>query len=201
MSKNNETKTNFNIIISLTSLIILLIIVVIHQYLQKQNKKISKQEVEEVQLQWANAIVRISDIYLKNGNYKAAALQAAQELYSYGQSNVNDILFKPTKAAEHPFRPTANEALSYFIGGQNVDNGYYEDKGFAINGGKGWKKVEFQNHNIVCHDDVAIAMGTYFFTNATTNERVKVEYTFGYKRNNDKKIRIFLHHSSVPYKV
>ena len=27
----------------------------------------------------------------------------------------------------------------------------------------------------------------------------KVEYTFGYKRNDDGKIRIYLHHSSLPY--
>ena len=37
------------------------------------------------------------------------------------------------------------------------------------------------------------------FTCATTGEKAKVEYTFGYKRNNDGKARIFLHHSSVPY--
>ena len=28
---------------------------------------------------------------------------------------------------------------------------------------------------------------------------VQVEYTFGYKKNDDGKVRIFLHHSSVPY--
>ena len=48
---------------------------------------------------------------------------------------------------------------------------------------------------------VAIAMGDYLFTCATTSEDVKVEYTFGYKRNADGKARIFLHHSSVPYKA
>ena len=48
---------------------------------------------------------------------------------------------------------------------------------------------------------LAIAMGNYVFTCATTNKEVKVEYTFGYKRNEDGKARIFLHHSSVPYKA
>ena len=46
---------------------------------------------------------------------------------------------------------------------------------------------------------VAVAMGTYVFTCATTDEKVRVEYTFGYRRNGDGKPRIFLHHSSVPY--
>ena len=36
------------------------------------------------------------------------------------------------------FRPTAEDAMSYFVGGDVVDNGYTEDAGFAINGGKGW---------------------------------------------------------------
>jgi hypothetical protein len=42
-------------------------------------------------------------------------------------------------------------------------------------------------------------MGTYEFTCATTGEISDVEYTFGYKRNDDGKVRICLHHSSVPY--
>jgi len=42
-------------------------------------------------------------------------------------------------------------------------------------------------------------MGTYEFTCATTGEISDVEYTFGYKRNDDGKVRICLHHSSIPY--
>ena len=42
-------------------------------------------------------------------------------------------------------------------------------------------------------------MGTYVFTCSKTNEKVDVEYTFGYKFNTDGNIRIFLHHSSLPY--
>merc|ERR1712232_577790 len=105
------------------------------------------------------------------------------------------VLFKPTKAAEIPFRPTAKEAMSYFVGGSAVDGGYSEDGGFAINGGKGWKEVVFSNHDIEIEGKIAIAMGTYTFTCATTGDVAKVEYTFGYKRNDDGKARIFLHHS------
>merc|ERR1711998_242295 len=77
--------------------------------------------------------------------------------------------------------------------------GYAEDGGFAINGGKGWESCVYKNHNVQCKDGVAVAMGTYDFTCATTGEVSTVEYTFGYDRCDDGKVRIFLHHSSVPY--
>jgi len=157
---------------------------------------ISEAEVIECQAKWANAIKSISATYAKKGDFIQAAADAAGELYGYGHTNV---LFKPTKAAEFPFRPTGAEAMSYFVGGDVVENGYKEDAGFAINGGKGWKDVVFTNHQIDLNGPVAIAMGSYVFTCATTGDEAKVEYTFGYKRNDDGKARIFLHHSSVPY--
>merc|ERR1711988_107793 len=80
-----------------------------------------------------------------------------------------------------------------------MGGGYDEDAGFAINGGKGWEKVEFFNHAIDLNGLTATAMGYYLFTDATTKDKVTVEYTFGYKRCPDGKPRIFLHHSSVPY--
>ena len=89
--------------------------------------------------------------------------------------------------------------MSYFVGGANVEGGYAEDGGFAINGGKGWSKCVYDNHGIVIKNDVAIAMGNYYFTCATTGDEAKVEYTFGYERCDDDQVRIFLHHSSVPY--
>jgi len=157
---------------------------------------VTKAEVEACQKAWADAIVSISKIYKEKGDFVKAAGEAAGKLYGYGHGAV---LFKPTKAAEYPFRPEAGQAMSYFVGNANVEGGYAEDAGFAINGGKGWEKVVFENHQIDCHGEVAIAMGTYFFTCATSKDVVKVEYTFGYKRNADGNVRICLHHSSVPY--
>ena len=153
-------------------------------------------EVLECQHNWATAIKTISSTYADEGDYVGTAADAAGELYGYGHGNV---LFKPTKAAEYPFRPTANEAMSYFVGGDVTDKGYTEDAGFAINGGKGWSEVKFTNHQIDLHGPVAVAMGSYDFTCATSGDVATVEYTFGYKRTNDGKARIFLHHSSVPY--
>merc|ERR1719188_1715807 len=103
------------------------------------------------------------------------------------------------RQAKRSFRPTAEDAMSYFVGHKAVEGGYKEDAGFAINGGKGWSDVVFENHQIECTGDTAIAMGNYYFTSAEDGSKTKVEYTFGYKKNADGKVRIFLHHSSVPY--
>ena len=89
--------------------------------------------------------------------------------------------------------------MSYFVGHKAVEKGHLEDAGFAINGGKGWSNVVFDNHQIDVSGNVAIAMGNYFFTSAADGSKTKVEYTFGYKKNADGKVRIFLHHSSVPF--
>ena len=159
---------------------------------------VSEAEVLECQTKWANAIASISSVYLKEGDYVAAAAEAAGELYGYGHHNV---LFKPTKATAHPFRPTGEVAMSYFVGADAMDMDEFkgEDAGFAINGGKGWSNVEFTNHQIDLNGATATAMGSYDFTCATTGDVATVKYTFGYKRCADGKPRICLHHSSVPY--
>ena len=117
-----------------------------------------------MQARWGQAIKDISAVYLADGDFVSVANDAAADLYGYGET---DMLFKPTKAAEHPFRPTATGALSYFVGGNNVDGGFDEDHGFAHNVGKGWSEVEFQNVQIDLVGNMAVAMGHYIFTQAT----------------------------------
>merc|ERR1719163_882550 len=159
---------------------------------------VTLEEVEAAQKLWAESIASISKVYADGGDYVAAAGEAAGKLYGYGKS---DVLFKPTKATANPFRPTAEDAMSYFVGAEAMKNNKFkgEDAGFAINGGKGWKSVDFRNHQIDLNGPTAQAMGDYVFVDATTGDKVRVEYTFGYKRNDDGKVRIYLHHSSVPY--
>ena len=159
-------------------------------------KAVSESEVKDAQAAWAAAIADISKVMKDGGDYVATAGAAAGELYGYGHGNV---LFKPTKALDMRFRPEASQAMSYFVGADAVVDGIPEDGGFAINGGKGWASVVFDNHQVEVNGNVAIAMGTYDFTCATTGDVSTVEYTFGYKRCADDKVRIFLHHSSVPY--
>ena len=159
-------------------------------------KPVTEEEVREVQTNWAAAIKTISKTYKEKGDYIQAAADAAADLYYYGHGNV---LFKPTKATKYQFRPNGASAMSYFVGGKVVEDGYEEDLGFAINGGKGWSDVVYDNHQIELKGGIGIAMGNYYFTDATDGSKAKVEYTFGYGRCNDGKVRIFLHHSSVPF--
>ena len=133
----------------------------------------TEQDVHDLQATWGQAIKDISAVYLNGGDFVARANQAAAELYAYG---TEDIVFKPTKAAEFPFRPTATGALSYFVGGSNVVGGYEEDGGFAHNVGKGWSEVEFENVQIDLALNMAFAMGHYIFTQATGD--VTIIYTF-----------------------
>ena len=158
---------------------------------------VTEREVLDVQQSWADADRAHLEDAQGEGRLHRRGGGGGGRALPYGH---HDVLFKPTKAAEVPFRPTAGEAMSYFVGGKAVDGGYDEDGGFAINGGKGFKKVVYRNHQIALKGNVALAMGEYDFTCATTGDESKVEYTFGYQRCQDDKVRIFLHHSSVPYK-
>jgi MFS superfamily sulfate permease-like transporter len=157
---------------------------------------ITMEDVLAAQDAWAQAITTITRTYLDGGDYVNAAASAAAKLYGYEHSKV---LFKPTKASEHSFRRTSESALSYFVGGRAVENGHEEDAGFAINGGQGWSKVVFENDQLDMHGSMAFAMGTYFFTCASTGSVDKVEYTFGYRKSATGNVFIFLHHSSLPY--
>lgn len=152
------------------------------------NKQITEEEVISAQSSWGNAIVAIGKAKLEGGDYKSAAETTVDGMYAYGLSNV---LFKPTKALEDQFRGTREEALSYFVGGS-----IEEDKGFAL---QPWSNVRFENSAIAIDKDSALAMGNYYFTDATSKKEVKVEYTFGYIRGKDGELRINLHHSSLPY--
>ena len=149
---------------------------------------ISEKEVLAAQMQWGEGIVAIGEAYVHDSDYRAVADQLVHDLYAYDEG---PVLFKPTKAAACPFRKTEQEALSYFVQGVIP-----EDKGFAI---QPWKQVRFENADIALHGDSALAMGNYYFTDRRTGNEVKVEYTFGYHKNDEGDVRINLHHSSMPY--
>ncbi len=150
---------------------------------------ITKEEVLSAQKAWADGIVYIGKVYQEKGDYKKAATQHIQNLYAYEQGKV---LFKPTLASEDQFRETFDQALSYFVGGE-----IQEDGGFAI---KPWSNVRFGEQEIITDGDSAAAMGNYFFTPVGQQEETKVEYTFGYIKDEDGTVRINVHHSSLPYK-
>ncbi|MEF2231650.1 MAG: hypothetical protein V3571_12030 [Pseudodesulfovibrio sp.] len=149
---------------------------------------ITKEDVLSAEKEWGACIVAIGKAYQEGKDYRAVALDAIDRLYAYGQG---EVLFKPTKAADRQFRPDKESALSYFVGGVVP-----EDHGFALHP---WSKVRFGDQAIIVHDCDAIAQGNYYFTDAKTGQEAGVEFTFGYIRDDQGKLRIFLHHSSLPY--
>ena len=144
---------------------------------------ISTAEVEAAQKGWGEGIVKIG----KAKDARKAAIAHLDEFYAFDDGQV---LFKPTLASADQFRGTKKEALSYFIG-QDLA----EDKGFAL---APYTKVRWENEGIVTDGDSAMAMGNYFFTK-TNGEEVKVEYSFGYIKDEEGNVKINLHHSSLPF--
>ena len=151
------------------------------------SKSITEADVKSAQKSWGDGIVAISKVHADKGDYKERASQHIKDLYAYDEGLV---LFKPTLAEDDQFRGTFDEALSYFVGGIEP-----EDKGFAM---KGWKDVRWENEGILINGDQALSMGNYYFTGPDGKE-TKVEYSFGYALDDDGKLRINLHHSSLPY--
>ena len=150
---------------------------------------ITKEQVLEAQTTWGNGVVKIGSLRDSRTECESFTSEFLDALYSF---EAGSVLFKPTKCAVEQFRPSKDEAKSYFIAGDN--RACNEDKGFAINP---WTKVRFENAGMILEENRAIAMGNYFFTDLDGNE-AKVEYTFGYKLSNGQ-LKIDLHHSSFPY--
>lgn len=144
---------------------------------------ISTMEVEAAQKGWGEGIVKIGQAK----DPRKAAMEHLDEFYAFDHGQV---LFKPTLASVDQFRGTKKEALSYFIG-QDLA----EDKGFAL---APYTKVRWENEGIVTDGDSAMAMGNYFFTN-TSGKEVKVEFSFGYIKDDEGNLKINLHHSSMPF--
>ena len=151
----------------------------------------TRHDIDNAQQAWGDGIVAIAKAHSDGGDYEAVARNHVETLYAYG---MGDVLFKPTLAAVEQFRPTFDDALSYFVASNNACP---EDKGFAI---KGWTNVRFENAGVILRETTALAMGNYFFTTPEGDE-VKVEYTFGYVLDEVGALRINVHHSSMPATV
>ncbi len=153
---------------------------------------ITQAEVEVAQQAWGNALVAISTEYDTKGH--AAAKQLAGQVldgaYAYG---MGPVLFKPTLTlAPQTFRTSRDGALAYFVGG---DKAYPNDTGFAL---KGWRKFQIDNAGIVITGNSAISMGNVTLWDAKGN-MTKVDKTWAWTRGADGKLKIVLHHSSLPY--
>jgi hypothetical protein len=154
------------------------------------SKPIKEAEVLSAQKKWGEGIVEIGKLAGSPAEATAKAESVISTLYGY---KTGPVLFKPTKAAEKPFRLDPAAALSYFVSGNTA---FPEDKGFAL---KPWTGVRFENNGVLLEGTTALAQGNYFFTD-TDGKETKVEYTFGYFRDSAGQLRINLHHSSLPFK-
>lgn len=141
---------------------------------------------------WGGALVAISTTYEMKGKEAAKALSAKviDEAYGY---QFGPVLFKPTlTVVPQTFRTTRAGALAYFVGG---DPAFPMDKGFAL---KGWRKVDIKNAAIFISGNTATTMGNVSFTDKDS-KITTVEKTWQFLKDDNGKLRIILHHSSLPY--
>jgi hypothetical protein len=148
-----------------------------------------EEDIINIQKEWASGIVKMGELSNDRDSLESFTSDFLDKIYDFN----NQVLFKPTKAANEQFRNSKGSAFSYFIAGD--DRECVEDIGFALSN---WIEILFDNSNIIINEDIAIAMGNYTFKNEAI--KIKVEYSFVYKNYGDE-IKIILHHSSLPYKI
>jgi hypothetical protein len=156
------------------------------------NKAITENEVVAAQKAWGEALVAISTTDEKKGREAAKELAAKviDEAYGY---QFGAVLFKPTlTVAPQTFRTTRAGALAYFVGGNPA---FPMDKGFAL---KGWRKVEIKNAAIFISGNTATTMGNVILTDKD-GKITTVDKTWQFLKDDSGKLRIILHHSSLPY--
>jgi hypothetical protein len=156
------------------------------------NRSISESEVLAAQKAWGDALVSISTTYETKGIQPAKTLAGKIIDSAYGYQ-FGPVLFKPTlTVAPQTFRTTRAGALAYFVGG---DPAFPKDRGFALNG---WRKVEIKNTAIYISGNTATTMGNVMITNKE-GKVTTVDKTWQFVKDDNGKLRIVLHHSSLPY--
>jgi hypothetical protein len=156
------------------------------------NTNITEAEVLAAQQAWGDALVAISTTHDAKGTVAAKALAEKVIDAAYGYQ-MGTVLFKPTlTTAPQTFRTTRAGALAYFVGG---DAAFPNDRGFALNG---WRKVEIQNASVFINGNSATTMGNVMITDKA-GKVTTVDKTWQFVKDSNGKLRIVLHHSSLPY--
>lgn len=161
-------------------------------YQKPSSKIVTADEVRAAQKAWGTALVNISLTYEAQG-LKAAKILAGQVVDSAYGYKYGPVLFKPTLASgDQTFRTTREGALAYFVGG---DPNFPSDTGFAL---KGWRKVEINNSAIFIDGNTATTVGWVILTDKDGGV-TKVDKTWTFWENEENKLLIVSHHSSLPY--
>ena len=155
---------------------------------------ITEKELAEARINWGKGLIDISSTYDHDSINKVNSLASGilDNLYGF---EFGPILFKPTLSGGiQTFRTDKEGTLSYFIG-QNSK--YSLDTGFAL---KSWRESNSETSSVFVENDIAMWMGWVSLTNKD-GDVVKVDKSWGYKRNKDGILKIVLHHSSLPYQA
>jgi len=153
---------------------------------------ITEDDLTQARIAWGDALVEISKSFEAGGIDKARQVAEAgiDDVYGY---ELGPVLFKPTMASgEQTFRPTRKGALSYFVG---HDEEYPLDGGFGL---KGWCNVTSDTAAQFIEGDLALWMGSVSFIDKGGSVTI-VDKSFGYKRDGQGRLKIILHHSSLPF--
>jgi hypothetical protein len=153
---------------------------------------ITHKDLSDARTAWGQGKIAISKAF-EDGGIEAARQVADAHLDAIYGYDLGPVLFKPTMASgPQTFRPTKEGALAYFCGHSEE---YPRDGGFAI---QGWRAMDSVTSAEFIDGDVAMWMGWVMLTDKNGNV-TKVDKSFGYKKGADGKLRIVLHHSSLPY--
>lgn len=156
------------------------------------NKAITEAQVLAAQRAWCQALVDISQTNERSGQPAAKALAERVIDAAYGYQ-MGAVLFKPTlTVAPQTFRTTRAGALAYFVGG---DTAFPKDTGFAL---KGWTKCEVRNAAVFIAGDSASTMGNVMIT-GKDGKVTTVDKTWKFVKDDAGKLRIVVHHSSLPF--
>lgn len=156
------------------------------------DRSITEDAVLGAQQAWCKALVDISAANSSGGQPAAKALaeKVIDSAYAY---QLGAVLFKPTlTTSPQTFRTARDGALAYFVGG-NPD--FPNDTGFAL---KGWTKCEIANSAVLIHGDTASTLGNVLFT-GPDGKVTTVDKTWTFVKDDAGKLRIAVHHSSLPY--
>ena len=156
------------------------------------DNNITENDVITAQQNWCAALVDISSTYGEDGfdKAKSKAADIIKQAYGYDEGVV---LFKPTLTVNpQTFRLTPESALSYFVGG---DSNYPQDEGFAL---KGWVECKPENSAIFITGNTASTMGKIHLKDNNGAE-ITVDKTWQFMKDNDDRVKIILHHSSLEY--
>ena len=155
---------------------------------------INENDLANARSAWGEGMIAISQAYEKKGIDQATVVanKMLDNLYGF---EFGAVLFKPTlSGGNQTFRSDKEGALSYFVGNNPK---YPMDSGFGI---KDWLEVKPETSSVLIDQNIAMWMGWVTFINKDGTS-IKVDKSWGYKKNENTDLKIVLHHSSLPYKA